>query len=892
LHLEELEERTVPTTWTQTTSGIYVLEDQLPSLDSALTQFMATHTVGTQKQTLAQVDAFRAYNPNYLMLEYQLGTGNSPYDYIINNQWASDWTYVNSQESFFAHQNYSGEPQSSSDLSSGRVGNSSGWEQADIANPIWQQYTIGQVEQNIAATGADGWFADSFTYGFGGAGYDGTIPTRYQGTNAIDSARWPGGVTWDQQLGNWVNAVESAFASYNTAHGTNLKFIPNLDNLTTGWMPTSWYQNVDGAFLESFADIGGGIYDDPSAADWVLSMNRGLALSSAGKIVIVQPYLDYDSSGNLASAASIQQREYVLGSYLLLQGQYTYINMGGGGVEPYYFPEYQLNLGQATTALASNVSSYLWNGVYRRNFQNGFVLVNPNGTSSGTLSLGGTYQEVTPSGGGIVTDAAVDASGNYIGGSLTYQNVSSTNLAPGTAAIFMNTTSSPTVTGVSPRAGPTAGGTSVTITGTNFTGATGVKFGTVAATNVTVNSATSITATDPAGSGTVDVTVTTPGGTSATSAADHFTYQAAPTVTSVSPSAGPTAGGTSVTITGTNFTGTTGVKFGTVAATNVTVNSATSITATDPAGSGTVDVTVTTPGGTSATGTADHFTYVATPTITSVGPNSGFTAGGTSVTITGTNFVAGATVSFGGTAGTSVVVNSTTQITVTAPAHTSTTVDITVTTAGGATATSAADHFTYLDFADNFNQGNGPLSSGWSIPSSFAPKGMRFQYRRQVKDPVGFQVSTNAAVGQGTSSSSVAAEQVAGQSLLNPTVQADVTLGTATAVGLFARSQSNGDAYVAVLISGKAQIWLYHGATGAISVLGSANYTATPPTTIKFTVAGSGASTTLSLTDGAGNPLLPAVTGSPLTTLNSAGGVGIFAQGVGGTVDNFSVSGS
>ncbi len=134
--------------------------------------------------------------------------------------------------------------------------------------------------------------------------------------------------------------------------------------------------------------------------------------------------------------------------------------------------------------------------------------------------------------------------------------------------------SAPTVTNVSPSSGPTAGGTVVTITGTNFTGATGVKFGTVAGTGVVVNSATSITVTSPAeAAATVDVTVTAAGGTSAVNApADQFTYVSAPTVTNVSPSSGPTAGGTVVTITGTNFTGATGVKFGTAAGTGFIVN--------------------------------------------------------------------------------------------------------------------------------------------------------------------------------------------------------------------------------------------------------------------------------------------------------------------------------
>ena len=167
------------------------------------------------------------------------------------------------------------------------------------------------------------------------------------------------------------------------------------------------------------------------------------------------------------------------------------------------------------------------------------------------------------------------------------------------------------VTLISPTSGPAAGGTSVTVTGTGFTGATAVKFGLTDATNFIVNSDTSITATSPAGTGTVDITVTTPSGTSATSPADQFTY--APTVTNVGPNNGPHAGGTSVTITGTSFTGATGVKFGTVAATNVVVVNSTSITATSPTGTGTVDVTVTTPAGTSPASAADHFTYNPTP---------------------------------------------------------------------------------------------------------------------------------------------------------------------------------------------------------------------------------------------------------------------------------------
>ena len=179
----------------------------------------------------------------------------------------------------------------------------------------------------------------------------------------------------------------------------------------------------------------------------------------------------------------------------------------------------------------------------------------------------------------------------------------------------------PTVTGLSPASGPASGGTLVTITGTGFTGATAVDFGTAAATDVNVVNDTTITADSPAGTGVVDVTVITPVGTSTTSPADEFTYTAiaAPTVTGISPSTGPATGGTLVTITGTGFTSATAVDFGTTVATDVKVVDDTTITADSPVGTGAVNVTVTTPAGTSATSAGDQFTYLApSPMVKSV----------------------------------------------------------------------------------------------------------------------------------------------------------------------------------------------------------------------------------------------------------------------------------
>jgi hypothetical protein len=167
----------------------------------------------------------------------------------------------------------------------------------------------------------------------------------------------------------------------------------------------------------------------------------------------------------------------------------------------------------------------------------------------------------------------------------------------------------PAVAAISPQEGKKTGGTTVTITGSDFEEATEVNFGSVKSASVKVNSESSITAKSPPGTGVVDVTVTTPAGTSLTSLADKFYYER-PTVKKLTPKKGPELGGTSVTITGTNFAGVTAVKFGGNNATSFKVNSATSITAVSPAhASGLVDVTLATPNGTSAISKKDRFKY-------------------------------------------------------------------------------------------------------------------------------------------------------------------------------------------------------------------------------------------------------------------------------------------
>ena len=226
----------------------------------------------------------------------------------------------------------------------------------------------------------------------------------------------------------------------------------------------------------------------------------------------------------------------------------------------------------------------------------------------------------------------------------------------------------PTLTAVSPVAGPPAGGTSVTLTGTNFVSGSTVTIGGAAA-PVTSFSATTITVTAPAGtSGPSAVIVTNPDLQTASLSTGYYYQGAPPTLTLIAPANGSSAGGTSVTLTGTNFESGATVTIGPATATSVVVVSPTSITAITPAGTGAQNVVVHDPDLQVATLSGTYTYVVGAPSLSSISPSVGPVAGGTTVALSGTNFAPGATVTFGGVAASSVNYISPTTIDAITPA--------------------------------------------------------------------------------------------------------------------------------------------------------------------------------------------------------------------------------
>ncbi|MBT0771396.1 IPT/TIG domain-containing protein [Kineosporia sp. J2-2] len=294
-----------------------------------------------------------------------------------------------------------------------------------------------------------------------------------------------------------------------------------------------------------------------------------------------------------------------------------------------------------------------------------------------------------------------------------------TSAGTGTSSGNFTYVGAPTVTGLTPSTGPPAGGTTVTIAGTNFVAGSTVRFGSASATNVTVNSPTSITADAPAGTGSQFVTVTNSGGTSAQVQGAVYTYSTpAPTVSSIAPTHGPLAGGTSVTVTGTGFTSQSVVKVdGTARPT--TYVSPTEVDFVTPAHAGGNATITVDNGSTSGTGSAT-FTY-GDPNATSMTPTSGPITGGTSVTVSGTDLDQVTSVDVGGTAGTiTAQPASGTSLTFTTPANLSVG-PATVTLSGPGSSTTSPGAFSYnliggvAPLALVMNPTTGPIAGGTQV---------------------------------------------------------------------------------------------------------------------------------------------------------------------------------
>jgi uncharacterized protein (TIGR03790 family) len=279
----------------------------------------------------------------------------------------------------------------------------------------------------------------------------------------------------------------------------------------------------------------------------------------------------------------------------------------------------------------------------------------------------------------------------------------------------------PLVQTIAPDTGGASGGETVTLTGLNFTGATGVTIDGVPATGVSVESDTQITVLTGRYRGPTPkrgrVDVVSPGATG--SLLQAYVYFGAPVVSGVHDDYDVVSGGKSIVISGKNFYAVSAVRLAGVPADTFRVDSPNQITAVvGPAPDPRLGaVEVDNPEG---TGTRpDGFLYISPdpPSVLSVTPDHGGASGGTAVTLTGTNFLGATGVVIAGVPAPDYDVLSDTQMTAVAAPYGGSTPnlgDVVVTTPSGTG--SLPQSFTYFgtpvvnSVADNFDTVSGGKS--------------------------------------------------------------------------------------------------------------------------------------------------------------------------------------
>jgi len=308
-----------------------------------------------------------------------------------------------------------------------------------------------------------------------------------------------------------------------------------------------------------------------NAADFTVSVMPASPMAATNGSTTFQVTFDPSTSGTRTATVSLANEDSD-------ENPYNFSIQGTG---------FQLAVTASTANLTSTTTTLTLTGTgFSTTPGQNIVAFTPSGTGTVTAS---TATSLTVTGLSGLTPGALNAV-------VTSQGFSSG--APVQVATVVPPPA-PTVTGISPSSGSTLGGTSVTITGTNFTGATAVTIGGTAATSVSVVNATTITCITPAGTaGTASVLATTPGGTNA--ANTFYTYVAPPPSVTLS-TANLLTTATTLTITGANFSTTPGnntVAFTPAGTGTVTAATATTLTVTSLSGLtvGALSAVVTTSG--------------------------------------------------------------------------------------------------------------------------------------------------------------------------------------------------------------------------------------------------------------------------------------------------------
>jgi hypothetical protein len=378
------------------------LADAVQTISAAQKQFIVTHYVGTQKVFQNQIDEYRAMNPNFLVLVYHLAYGLNGADQAnpVGNITGPNRFGQEDNDTFtpyvtahsLTRENAYQHTKASGFTSADRVSYPDPFWLMDITSPEWTQYmtdTMTTWGQTFATTQADGFFFDVAFHPW----YQYSPATWW---SAFAGATHPALATWwNARAGSYFNALRSAFAPT----GTHARYlvIPNPDALVDE--EPEFLDSTDGVFTENWQTITAG-------GDWADSLRRiCLYATSVGKVWIA----DVTVTGTTLSP---QDREYLIGSYLLAKNGTSYIMFGNSDIT--WYPEYEIDLGGYVAEPPQDIEQLRVGGVYERDYVAGVVYVNSSGSAQ-IAHVAKAMKRATWTGGGDV-----DAQGNLPAYTLSY----------------------------------------------------------------------------------------------------------------------------------------------------------------------------------------------------------------------------------------------------------------------------------------------------------------------------------------------------------------------------------------------------------------------------------------------------------------------------------------
>lgn len=427
-----------------------VWADELTGQPAGKIRFIAQNYVASQKMAASQVADYRAYNPNFLCVIYHLSNGinpqndsdcplphgTTPITSCTPKGWVSEW-----DSCLTPWLTAAGIPKGSSRFEqmfqhytsvdpNNRVWHTDPQWTMCLENADWQTYVADVTINWMTGEQNEGCFFDVCV--------ETMVPGLYNpaaGDPAPHNFNWylspygPAGHTI-ATLGDfavWMNAQYLGYwqSIYKRFHTPSVDYliIPNVDQMTTGWYDPVWMEGsangetIDGAMMESFGNATG--------SDMYLTLSRAVKhLTGRGKILIAQ---FYDSTQ--------AERYRRTGMYMLVKNENSFINiLPQGG--PSWFPEYEINLGDQSPVPAVidslRVAGSGSASLFKRDYQNGMVLCNTSGTVMNYTLGGGTWNVVSTSGGGNISNSGAAAQQ-----SITFTPVSSQVSVPASGCMIL-----------------------------------------------------------------------------------------------------------------------------------------------------------------------------------------------------------------------------------------------------------------------------------------------------------------------------------------------------------------------------------------------------------------------------------------------------------------------